>query len=1100
MSVFCDESLLKDAAPVSIQAKQVSVQNVLNECLHNQKLQFRIENGVIFIERKTESSAIDVVSPIGSSQTLAEIMHGKVTDSAGTPIAGASVIIIGSKKGTVTNSKGEFSISANKGDVLEISYVGYDTKRITIEGPEEINVQLKAVISSLSEVMVVAYGTQKKINLTGAVDQINSKEIQDRPVVNIPDALQGKMANLNITTGYSGGAPDAKKSLNVRGFTGLSGTLASPLVIIDGSEGDINSINPNDVESISLLKDAASAAVYGSRAPNGVLIITTKQGKKNMKPRVTYTNNFSFAQLLNEPTMSSSLTFVNTMNEAYTNAGISALFPDSVITRIKAYMANPSTTAGTIQVSGSNAWADYDPTFGNANTDWFKVYLKDWATAAQQHNLSVQGGGENFTYYIAGGTEGKSGMYRYAYNDYTRNNIRANLNADVNKYISIGLKYSYAQENDKYPYSGGSNTGYNWFHQVARLWPIIPVKAPNGGYMQASYIPQLSEGGTNTSRNNISNIIGDITLKPLPGWEVLGHYNYNYQSYNIASSILPYYYSTPDNPSTMSSTVSSITKEYTNTSYFNWNIFTSYEKSINGHHFKILMGEQQEKKNYAGITGYNQNLYNTAQPSLSLTYGTNSATDDEYSWATISSIGRINYDYKEKYLLELDASYMGTSLFPDSTRYHLFKAFSAGWNISKENFFQGLTHVINNLKFRVSYGGLGDISYFLNASSYYPYLNNLNSRVATSTSWIFTPSSGGRSADVYNPTSLISPTLTWAKPSELDFGVDIDFLQDFSATFDWYRKNITDQFGTSYDYPATLGITAPTVNNAASVTKGYDITVNWHHQYGKLALNARGTFSRYSGKITKWDGNSSKSIGSSYTGEKIGAIWGFKTVGKFQSADEVTNAPDQSEINSSGYEPGDIQYADLDKDGVITYGDNTVSNPGDQTIIGNTTPKFFYGLTLGAQYQGIYVSVFLQGQGHTDYWPTNNYFWNVTTEYQSTVTPKIADRWTTSNPNGYFPRLDINNGSSKNMVTQSGYLLNAAYMRIKNLQLGYTIPDKFSQKYHFSQFKIYGSIDNLATFSGVFKHQYVDPELLQSDEKIYPLQRIFSIGVQVNIL
>ncbi|MBO9619433.1 MAG: SusC/RagA family TonB-linked outer membrane protein, partial [Niabella sp.] len=613
-----------------------------------------------------------------------------------------------------------------------------------------------------------------------------------------------------------------------------------------------------------------------------------------------------------------------------------------------------------------------------------------------------------------------------------------------------------------------------------------------------SYIPQLSQGGANNSRNNESRISGDLTIKPLPGWEILGHYNYDYNNYTITSSILPYYYSTPNNPQTLSNTISSVTKQGTNTNYFNWNVFTSYEKKINEHYFKVLVGEQQEKKSYTELNGYNQNLYNLNQPSLALTYGTTPNTwDAGYNWATISSIARINYSYADKYLLELDGSYMGTSLFPANSRYHFFNAASAGWNISREKFFEPLTRVINNLKLRASYGGLGDISQFLSNGNYYPYLTNLGTGASTNGQWIFNPAAGGRLPYVGQPGQLISPTLTWAKPAMLDFGVDMDFFKDFNLTFDWYKKNITDQFGPPLTYPGTLGILPPTVNNAASETKGYDLTLSWHHQYGKLGLNARGTFSQYKGTITKFDGNPNNLITIPYAGEPMGAIWGFKTVGKFQSAAAVAAAPDQTAINPSGYQPGDIQYADLNHDGKITYGDNTVANPGDRMIIGNTTPKFLYGLTLGANWKGLYVNVFLQGQGHTDYWPTNNYFWNVTSEYQSTVTPKIDDRWTTTNPNGYFPRLDINNGSGKNIQRQSGYLLNLAYLRFKNLQVGYTIPNAITERFHVHQLRLYGSVDNLATFSGVFKHQYVDPELLQSDEKIYPLQRTYSLGLQL---
>ncbi|MDB5088179.1 MAG: SusC/RagA family protein, partial [Mucilaginibacter sp.] len=361
------------------------------------------------------------------------------------------------------------------------------------------------------------------------------------------------------------------------------------------------------------------------------------------------------------------------------------------------------------------------------------------------------------------------------------------------------------------------------------------------------------------------------------------------------------------------------------------------------------------------------------------------------------------------------------------------------------------------------------------------------------------PANGGRLPSVASPTSFVSPTLTWARPSMLDLGVDVDFLTDFSATFDWYNKKITNQFAPSFTAPALLGPSAPTVNVAASTTTGWDMTASWRHQFGEVHLTARATLSHYSGKVTKYDTNPLGLIAQPYVGEPMGAIWGFKTVGKFQTQAQVNSAPSQTAINASGFKPGDIQYADLNHDGKIDYGNNTVTNPGDRTIIGNTTPKYFYGFTTGVSWKGIDLVIFIQGQGHADYMPTGNYFWGITSEYQSMVTPKLADRWTPTNPNGYFPLLDINNGGGKDHITQSGYLLNTAYTRLKNVQLGYTVPNQLTQKFHVYQLRLYGSVDNALTFSGAFKHQYVDPELLQANEEIYPLQRTYSFGVQMNI-
>jgi TonB-linked SusC/RagA family outer membrane protein len=1049
---------------------------------------------LIYISHFSANAAIrPFESNLPHLQPVLAVVSGKVTDTKNAPLPGVTISDKISKKQAVSGIDGSYHIEAKPGDELEFTMVGFQSAIITAGQSLSLNVTLKESNNSLNEVVVVGFGVQKKIDLTGAVDQISGKQLQDRPVTNIGDALQGQIANLNITTNYAGGAPDAKKSINVRGFTGYGGQLASPLILVDGVETDINSINVNDIESISLLKDAASSAVYGSRAPNGVLVVTTKQGKKNQAASLSYSNNFSYSQPINVPTMVNSLEWANVYNEANINAGLAQYISNDQLTLIKAYIQDPKNTPDAVALSGATSWT------GNANNDWFKIFLKPWSPS-QQHNLSLDGGGDKTTYFIGLGSTDKNGLYNYQDDSYGRYNVRANITTDVNKFITLSVKTSFSQENDSYPYNGGSNTGSNWFHQIARLFPTTPLIDPNGGYDQNSYVPQFEQGGSNNSRTNQSRISGDIIIRPLKGWNITGHYNYDYSSYNITSTILPFNYSTPANPQTSSNTISSVSETYSLTNYYNYNFFSSYEHEINGHYFKVQVGEQTEKKSYSNLNGFNQYLYSASIPSLYLTSGTTPSTTDQgaYNWATNSVIGRINYNYKEKYLLEGNANYMGTSLFPQNSRYHMFTSVSGGWNISGEDFFENIKKKINNLKFRVSYGGLGDISSFLTSGNYYPYLATLATGSSTSSQWIFTPGTGGRLPSVSNPSSLVSPTLTWAKPSMLDIGVDMDFLTDFDLTADWYRKNITDQFGPSNTYPGPLGVTPPTVNNSASVTWGWDLTASWKHKFGDFRVNARGTLSHYAGKITQYSGNPLKLINQPYVGEQLGTIWGFKTLGKFQSTDQVKNSPSQAALNSSGWFPGDIQYADLNGDNKITYGSGTAANPGDEEIIGNTTPKFFYGFSTGAGWKGFDVYLFIQGQGHADYAPTSNYFWGLTSVYQSTITPKIEDRWSPTNPNGYFPRLDINN-SAKDQLVQSGYLLNTAYMRLKNIQLSYTVPNSLTEKYHIYGLKIYTSVDNVATFSGVFKHQYIDPELLQSDEKIYPLQRTYSFGVQVNV-
>jgi TonB-linked SusC/RagA family outer membrane protein len=1088
-----ESNLLKTGKQVDIQAKNEPLIQVLNECFENQPFTYSIKDKTIILQKKdaaNSSSNKPVIVPVSIS--------GRVLDTTNLPLPGVTVKIKGGKSVTITDADGKFTLQAPDNSVLVFSFIGFTTKELPVTPGREMIIHLQAKQSDLNEVVVVAFGTQKKIDLTGAVDQISAKQLQDRPTTNVGDALQGLMANLNITTSGNGqtggGAPGATKNINVRGFTNLSGGLGGPLILVDGVETDINSLNPNDIESISLLKDAASSAVYGSRAPNGVLLITTKQGKKNQAPQFTYSDNFSFSQPINVPVMSNSLVWANTYNEAQINNNGALFINQGILDRIVKYINDPINTPTTVaQTNG--VWANAGG--GNSNNDWFKVYLKPWSPA-QQHNFSVSGGNDKITYFVGAGTENKNGSFNYFADSYKRNNIRANLTADINKFITFSLKTSFAQTNNNTPYNGGANTGSNFFHQIARTFPTNAIYDPNGGLDLNSYIAQIQQGGRNLSRSNLSSINGDITIRPLPGWDITGQYNYNYNSYNINSSILPFYSATTTDPHSISNTVSAVNEDYQLTSYYSYNAFTSYQKQIGGHYFKIMVGGRAEQKTYQELAGNAQNLYNLAQPSLSLSNGTQSTGDAGYSWATNSLIGRFNYNYNEKYLLEVNGSYMGTSLFPVDTRFHLFPSASAGWNISKESFFKPLTKSIDNFKFRLSYGGLGDINTLLGNGNYYPYISTLGNTAPTGTNWIFTPSNGGRQPAISNP-ALVSPTITWTKPSMFDAGVDVTFLNDFTATFDWYSKNITDQLGPAIAAPATLGIAAPQINNASSTTQGWDLTASWQHRFNQVNLMARATLSHYSGKITQYGGNLNKAINQLYAGEQLGTIWGYRTLGKFQSQAQVASSPSQSKIGPGGFVPGDIQYADLNNDGVIGPGAGTVDNPGDQEIIGNSTPKYFYGLTTAGSWKGIDLSIFIQGQGPASYMPSNNYFWGLTSTYQSTITPKLADRWTPSNPNGYFPRLDLINGAAKNQIAQSGYLLNTAYMRLKNVQLGYTIPNRLTQALHLYQVRFYGSVENVLTISGAFKHQYVDPELLQSDEKIYPLQRTVSFGVRLNI-
>lgn len=1093
---FYDANLLKKTRPVSIDVKDGSVEEVLRESLEGKPLDFSIERKTITIVQKESiasnkgSLTATVLSP---APPLFQQIKGTVKDERGNPLAAVSVVVKGTKRGTSTAADGSFSIDANVGDVLEFSMVGYKKRSVTVGANTNISIEMEIEAVAGNEVVIVGYGTQKKVDLTGAVSQVSGERLQDRPITNVADGLQGVMANVNVTTTGSGGTPGASKSINVRGYTGL-GSSASPLILVDGVPGDINSINPSDIESITVLKDAASSAIYGSRAPYGVILIKTKQGKKGQHLTVSLNSNFSNSQPLDVPKMMNSLQFAEIYNDAFVNAGQNPWITDATIERIKKYMADPKNTPPTIVDPNNPAqWLSWNN--ANANNDWFKVYLKKWSPS-QQHNLSVSGGSENITYFLGLGYNKKNGLFNYFHDNFDRYNYRGNVTAKINKWMSLSLKSSFAQKNSNAPYAG-ADIGYNWFHQIPRRFPMVPVKDPNGHYTNHSYIPEIMNGGRDINTSNDSWITTDLILTPLKGLTIDANYSYNYYTGLSQQTQLPFTYYLADNTPTTNGMISQLWKSNTTSHYHTYNVYGSYEKQVGEHYFKALLGYQQEYKSSESLSGHNSNLYNLDLPSLALTYGNNySASDNMWAWATEGLFMRFNYNYKEKYLFEFNGRYDGSSLFPSDRRYAYFPSFSVGYNVAKENFWKPLANVLTTLKLRASYGTLGDVSTLLNQSNYYPYQNTLVTQPPASTNWEF---AGGRQPYV-QVGGLTDPNITWAKPSMLDFGLDIAALDNrLQGTFDWYRRKTKDLFGPAQSYPGVLGVNPPQKNNASIQTTGFDLTIGWQDKVGKLGYNASFVLSNYKGVVLSYP-NPSKIITDWYDGAAMGAIWGYTAVDLFQSQDEIAKSASQTKIYSN-WKPGDVHYQDLNGDGKIDWGKNTVDSSGDLSIIGNSTPQFSYGFNFGLNWKGFDLNGFVQGIGKREFFSTSNYFWGITgNQWQGSPLTSNLNRYTPDNPNGYFPNYYMSGEMNKNMQTSTRYLLNAAYLRMKNLQIGYTVPASITNKAHISRLRVYGSVENLFTIApGLHNKFQVDPEVLISDSKIYPIQRTFSLGINLNL-
>jgi TonB-linked SusC/RagA family outer membrane protein len=1088
---FYSNDHLNTSVKVSVKSRNGDIKQVLKQVLPA-GYEFEINDRYILIKKNKEEA-----SKPQPQQSDKKKIAGVVKDEYGVPIIGANVIEKGTINGTITDLDGKFSLEAHPGASLEVSYLGY-AKQV-IKAGDNLVITLKEETSALDEVIVIGYGSQKKANLTGAVAAVTGERLENRSVPTLTQALQGTVANLNIST--SNGAPGSKQNINIRGYTGIkiddngtkSNVSGSPLIVIDGVQGgDLSMVNMNDVENISILKDAASAAIYGSSAPFGVIIVNTKKGRTG-KPIITYNNNLGFSQPTNLPKYVNSLDFANAFNEVAENSNYTAkLFSDDVIQRIKDYQAGIIKDE-TIKNPSSDNWLSWNG--ANGNNDWFDIYFKK-ASFSQQHTIGVSGGSETSNYYIGLGYNQQDGLYNYANDVYKRYNMRANLSSDLTKWMTVSVRTAFSRADTDNPtiyggISGGSSYSYDYFHQLGRTYPTVPFKNPDGYYSEGSGIQLFTEGGRQKSTTDNAILTGEVLFHLLPGWDLTANYTYD-GTYIENSNHRKTFYAV--RPSGTQYPRGGTSPNYFERNMYKYqhhtiNIFSSYERTAGSHYFKVMGGFTQELTDRLRLRGSNDYLYSDEVPSLAMTYGANqNATDAVSQLAIRGAFGRINYNYKERYLLELNGRYDGTSRFLKDVRYKFYPGISAAWVPSQESFWEPVSEYIDHIKIRGSYASLGDQAF---TDSYYPFYPSLGNNPPTSTHWIF---SEGRQSAIWQP-GLTNYDLTWITTNTLGVGVDMNFLRNrLTFSFDWYKRHAKDFVSFGEKLPAILGTSAPRINDAETETKGFEITIGWRDKIGNVSYGANAVLSDYTGKILKFN-NPTKLISDMwYDGMTMGEIWGYETVGLFKDQAEI-DATDQSYINANWY-VGDVHYKDLNKDGKINIGDNTVDDPGDRKIIGNSTPRYSFGITLDAEWKGFDCTVFLQGVAKRDimFASNANYFWGFTDgEWQSSYFTQQTDRWTPDNTNGYLPRAYFN--TNKNRQTQTRYLQNAAYLRLKNIQIGYTIPKFLTDKINFQKVRFYVNAENMATFTKLMN--IVDPEIVNESAKVYPLQRTWAFGVNV---
>ena len=1096
---FYNDAFVDLNRSISIRQTEVEVSELLNAIFADTNLTFREhENKFIVVTPKELLQGITIT--------------GTVTDYAGETLPGVNVVVKGTLTGAVTEVNGKYSITIPNNDaILVFSFVGYLSQEIAVADRQVIDITLIEGVSQIEEVVVIGYGTVKKTNLTGAVGYVDSKQLENRSVPSLTQALQGKVAGLNIST--SNGVPGTAQNINLRGYTGLnidengnrSNTMNGPLVVIDGVQGgNLSNVEMNDVESISFLKDAASAAIYGSSAPYGVIIVTTKRGQAG-KPKINYNNNFGFSQPINLPTYVNSLDFANAWNEVGENSNYTAkLYNDDVIQRIIDYQAGRITDE-TIKDPSNDDWYSWNA--AHANNDWFDIFFKK-ASFSQQHNISASGATASSNYYVGLGYMQQDGLYNWADDVYKRYNARVNLSTNLTSWLTFGLRGAFSRGYQDVPavysWSSGTNFSYDYFHQLGRTYPTVPLKNPDGFYSEGSNILGFTDGGRRKETTDNASLTGEFIIRPLPGWDITANYTYAGTYIENSNHRKTFYVVRPSGAlqARGGTTPNYLERNMYKNQQFTINVFTSYEKTFAGnHYFKALVGFTQELQDRLRMLAANDNLYSDEIPSLAMTYGTNrSGTDAASQLAIRGTFGRINYNYQEKYLLELNGRYDGTSRFTKDVRFKFYPGVSAAWVPSKESFWEPVQQYVNQFKLRVSYASLGDQAF---TTDYYPFYPSLNSNSPTggSNKWLF---SGGRESIIWQP-GLVNYDLTWITVNSLSWGIDLAALNNrLNFSFDWYKRNAKDFAAFGEALPSLLGTTAPRVNDAETETKGFEITLGWRDHIGEFSYGVTFLLSDYVGKVVKYNNPTKLLANVWYDGMTQGEIWGYETIGLFKDQPEIDNAIKQTYFGANWY-PGDVRYKQLSEEGgaivggvrSIGPGANTVDDPGDRKIIGNSTPRYSFGVTLNAEWKGFDAAIFLQGVGKRDmmFGPGSNFFWGfVNNEWQSGYFTVHTDRWTEDNPKGYYPRAYFN--TDKNKQSQSRYLQNVAYLRVKDIQLGYTLPQEITDKIKFQRTRIFLNIENLATFTKLMK--IIDPEIVNSDAKVYPLRRTWAFGVNVS--
>ena len=1012
---------------------------------------------------------------------------GTVKDATGQVMPGVTILIEGTSTKAQTDGDGKFSITAKPGDVLVAKYISHTDGRVTVDQRTNYTITIKEEANSLTDVVVIGFGTQKRSSIAGSVATIDKKVLANRPVTNTVEALQGNAPGL-VVTRSSGQPGNEKWNLNIRGFSSINGTN-QPLIIVDGIEyADLSKINPNDIENISVLKDGA-AAIYGAKSAGGVVLVTTKKGAIG-KVRVNYSG------LLNIKTPIALPKRLNSWEEAalqnlgnFNNNGGAPTWSEQQI----AWMKDPNQSFQPNDPTGN--------TFYYYNEDYIGASTKKSFVTTNQ-NVDISGGNENTQYFFGLGYVGNSGFLKYGPDASQRYNARLNLNTKFNKTFSLDSRLAFTQNNIKQANAnvyGDYSLLYNIFN-LRRIYPIYVPGSNNTKYVSgagATTIGTLKEGGQNNSYQQLLDATFTLKAENLAKGLVLSVVyspHIDQMDRNQFSKTVPTYtWNKASQEFVQNSFINqtnNVVKSRTKQISYSTNALADYTLELGDHHFKALGGFQYQYYNYDGIYARKSALLNNDLASLNYTtvdnLPINYVGDNIQTNVWVSLFGRLNYDYKNKYYLEATVRNDASSQLSTGNKDQTFPGILAAWRISQESWFSDNVKFVNELKLRASYGKLGNAQL-----SEYLYEKNYESQILLSNG--IYPFNGSATPFIFQG-SEPSPSIGWESITTYNIGLDATFFNNrLTTNFDFYKKK-NEGMLYAVPVPAVLGINPTTTNAATMKNTGWEVNANWNDKIGEFGYNFGFNLSDNKDQITKLGANSvyGEGLNKLLLGQSINSIYGYKSLGYFQSDDEVTNSPKQFGTTLQG--PGDIKYADLNGDGKIDGGLGTETNHGDLTNLGSTSPRYSFGINLGASWKGFDFSAFLQGVGKRN---MILYPRNVIPFIESWRYPFDNYRdnyWTPENRDAQFPRPL--RGGGTNTRVNSAFVQNAAYIRLKNIQLGYTLPKSWINKAKIENVRVFFSGQDIWTATKMW-YKYFDPENPNNASYAYPFMATYAFGLNV---